>query len=143
MMTGFAFAHGGEVHPTTGLSTIGVAVAFDPVEGKGRPVTGRLTLTIPKGWHLYAHGAPDEFVPVSVTQQAGTVDSWQVLWPPFTFVTIENERMPVYEGSVTIPLEGTLAVDAPAVWKGTVTFQACGADLCLPPETREVRGELR
>ena len=141
-MTSVAFAHGGERHPTSTLPKIDVAVAFDRVTAKGDAVTGTLTLTVPEGWHLYAEGAPEEFVAASITSTDGVVDHWHAAWPKAGVVEFEGIKMPVYEGRVIVPLEGRLTVDPPATWHGVVTFQACGAELCLPPETREVTAGL-
>ena len=91
----------------------------------------RLTLeaALAKGLHVYAPGAPAEFIPVSWTLNG--VKSTDPLWPP-------ADKRFQYSGTfraardITLP---PLLKNETLVIEGAFRYQSCTNRICYPPET--------
>ena len=103
-----------------------------------------LTLTIQKGWHLYANPAGNEVVKPTVLALApnSLAQLVEVRYPPGESKTLASsgaEEVSLYEGEVILTARVRLDKDTPA---DTLTFQlryqACNDRACLAPTTLKV-----
>lgn len=98
----------------------------------------RLTLegALAKGLHVYAPGAPEDFIPV-----AWTIDGFKTtepIWP-------KPDKKFQYSGVFTASRDVTLPPmlkDETLVIKGTFRYQSCTNRICYPPETVPVEWRL-
>jgi len=102
-----------------------------------------IQLQIDEGWHVNANPTSLPFlIPTSVELlKAGPGQRIQVEYPPGTLFhpRFSLEKIATYQGEVKLPVK--LPDDLPGAATLAVTFQACNASSCLPPET--VNLELR
>ena len=101
-----------------------------------------VTLEILDHWHINAHPAANESAietSVKIEDQPG-IDVESIVYPPPHVVTlpIDNQPMKVWDGrtAIRVPLEVAKNATLGAhTLKGTVRFQACNDQVCLPPAT--------
>jgi uncharacterized protein YyaL (SSP411 family) len=102
-----------------------------------------IQLQIDEGWHVNANPASLPFlIPTSVELlKASPGQRIQVEYPPGTLFhpRFSLEKIATYQGEVELPVK--LPEDLPGASALAVTFQACDASSCLPPETLNL--ELR
>jgi uncharacterized protein YyaL (SSP411 family) len=96
-----------------------------------------IQLQIDEGWHVNANPPSLPFlVPTSVELlRAGPGQRVQVEYPPGTLFhpRFSLEKIATYRGQLELPVK--LPDDLPGAAALAVTFQACDASTCLPPET--------
>jgi thiol:disulfide interchange protein DsbD len=112
----------------------------------GKPVIIILSAKIDDGWHLYGLTQPPGPAPLTLTiDKSG----------PFTLAGAITESAPIqkfdpnfgattqyHEDAATITLPLTIAADAALGWTPfqlTVNFQACNAQVCLPPKDEKLQ----
>ena len=107
-----------------------------PGEGGWRPF--RLVLTIAPGWHVNANPASDPYlIPTEVKGKGGTVRGLLYPAPEQLQPSYAAEPIAIYQGKVEVT--GEVHADQPGADAGLLlTYQACDAERCLPPVTREV-----
>lgn len=122
-----------------------VTLEVDPPHDLDPGERGKLhvKLKLRSGWHVNANPPTlDYLVPTSVeVELANGLQSLPPRYPPgkrhrFAFA---DEPLSVYEekAEIEIPIQATLdAVPGSRVVRGTVRFQACNDQLCLPPATK-------
>lgn len=138
-----ALAGFGEVGST--LPELTITSSFPSNVKQGAKVTGDIAIEIPKGWHLYAPG-DHKYKKLSVTKGAGPLSRVKFIYPPGVMKDIAGERVPLYEGLITVSFEGEVAKKAAvghATWKPEVTWQSCSDTICLAPETGELTIEFK
>ena len=99
------------------------------------------------GFHLYADGAPDAFMPATLTVEGAGIRSGTPTWPEphrLDMPTMGGNAVPVWEGDVTVTITVTATselirlghgLDVPeAVIDLTLHFQACNDDTCMMPD---------
>jgi thiol:disulfide interchange protein DsbD len=116
-----------------------VQVAAAPVSvPAGGTATASVKLTILATWHVNANPPALEYnIPTKVTlASAGGLTPGRVHYPPgkqekFGF---EDAPLLVYDGTVevNVPIAATAAAASQAL-QGTVEYQACNNEVCLPP----------
>lgn len=91
----------------------------------------RLTLegALGKGLHVYAPGAPEEFIPVAWTLEG--VKATDPVWPK---ADKNSQYSGVFSAARDITLPPQLK-DETLVIKGTFRYQSCTDRICYPPET--------
>jgi thiol:disulfide interchange protein len=111
----------------------------------GKPLTIILSAKIDDGWHLYGLTQPPGPAPLTLTiDKSG----------PFSLAGAITESAPIqkfdpnfgattqyHEDAATVTLPLTIAADAPlgqTPFRLTVNFQACNAQVCLPPKDEKL-----
>ncbi len=119
----------------------GAGAKADP----GKPLTIILSAKIDDGWHLYGLTQPPGPAPLTLTiDKSG----------PFSLAGAITESAPIqkfdpnfgattqyHEDAATVTLPLTIAADAPlgrTPFRLTVNFQACNAQVCLPPKDEKL-----
>jgi uncharacterized protein YyaL (SSP411 family) len=122
-------------------------VADTPAVAPGREVDVAVSLSIEKGWHLYAN--PNGTTTLKPTQLTLAADQpatlVEVVYPAATATLSTpgvDEKAGVYEGRVTLRARVKIAADArtgPLAIGFLVNYQACNDRACLAPATLKVR----
>lgn len=114
----------------------------------GARAVARLKATIKPGWHLYAlNQAPGGPVATKISLAKGQNWSLRGKVEEPTPITKHDPNFNIatnfYQNtaSFTLPLRATGRAGSSVAVK--VLFQTCNDELCLPPRTVEVRGEVR
>jgi DsbC/DsbD-like thiol-disulfide interchange protein len=91
----------------------------------------RLTLegALGKGLHVYAPGAPEEFIPVAWTIEG--VKATDPVWPKAD-KKFQYSRVFGAARDITLPPQ---LKDETLIVKGTFRYQSCTDRICYPPET--------
>ncbi len=112
----------------------------------GATVEVAITFDVLPTWHINANRPNEDFLVPSVLalRAAPGVQSAAPRYPAAHQVTLSFSETPlaVYEGTTTIMLPLTAAADAapgPRTIVGTLRFQGCNDQVCLPPATVPVR----
>ncbi len=101
--------------------------------------TAEVRLTLVPGWHANANPpSPDYMIPTEVVfESAEGLSAGPPAYPPAVPLKVGFEANPisVYGGTVVVrvPVTATGAAGGAHVLKGTVRFQACNDQVCLPP----------
>lgn len=128
------------VAPKSGHAAIQAA----PADANGKPGT-KLSLFVevtPKpGIHVYAPGAND-YIPITVTLNAGGVKAGKLTYPKSEVATIADERVPVFQKpfrlTQDVTIDKSVKPGSNVVVTGTVHYQACDDRVCYPPESAPV-----
>jgi len=112
----------------------------------GTTVDVVVTFDIQPTWHMNAHRPHEDFLVPTVLEfpAAPGVRPGAPRYPDAHEVTLSFSETPlaVYEGTTTIVVPLTAAADAapgPRTITGTLRFQACDNQVCLPPATVPIR----
>src|SRR5262249_50287542 len=112
------------------------AVALDP-GGKGE---ARVTFLVRAPWHVNAHKPNESFlVPTVLTLHAtGGVNPGAAAYPKATQAKLSFSDTPlaVYQDAFTVTVPLTVdagAAPGPHTLAGTLRFQSCNDQVCLPP----------
>jgi thiol:disulfide interchange protein DsbD len=136
-LTGPAVAQPGSIPAPSAL----VKIAADPVTiAAGGQGTVKVRLTIAPSWHINANPPfPDYMIP-TVVELAGTsgVRVGEAVYPQPHLVKLgfDESELFVYDGiaEVTVPVSvAASAAGGASELKGTLRFQACNDQVCLPP----------
>jgi DsbC/DsbD-like thiol-disulfide interchange protein len=121
-------------------------VAASPADVSGKP-GARLSLSLdvtPKtGIHVYAPGAGDFYIPITVKLNAQPqIKAGKIVYPKSQTMTFADEKVAVFEKPFQLTQDVTLdkslkAGDTVHV-TGTVSYQACDDAVCYPPESAPV-----
>lgn len=105
----------------------------------GGAARGEITVEIPEGWHFYAPGV-EKYKKLDIKATEGPLEGVKFTYPQGEMATLVDEKVPVYQGKVTVKFEGKAASAKPGavVFRPVISWQACSANICLPPESREV-----
>ena len=113
---------------------------------RGTVVEATISFTVLDGWHINAHRPNEDFlVPTVLTLQgAAGVTPGAVRYPDAKQVQLSFSETPlaVYEenASLVVPLSiDPSAAEGPRTLRGTLRFQACNDEVCLPPAAVPVR----
>lgn len=116
-----------------------------PVAAAGRAVQVHLTLTVDAGWHVNTHAPTQDYL---VPTQLGSTRSSAIRLGPVVYpkpvvrrVSFVSETLQLWEGSTSMLASGTVPQDTPPGEAQAVlelTYQACSATACLPPETHRL-----
>ncbi|HEU5163077.1 MAG TPA: cytochrome c biogenesis protein CcdA, partial [Thermoanaerobaculia bacterium] len=126
-----------------------VSVAIAVAEGgrlSGEVVRGTLGITIAEGWHINSAHPKDDFsIPTVAKLSSAGVRFEDLAYPPhveraFTFAG--GELLAVYEGSISIPFQGTRTAGGAVAIDAVVSYQACNDRVCLPPRSEKARVEI-
>ncbi|MER3413327.1 MAG: hypothetical protein C4341_03640 [Armatimonadota bacterium] len=98
---------------------------------------------VPEGFHAYTPEVGGSYRPLRIDLKEGPVD---MLKPDFPkgemkqFPGLSSEPLPVYEGTVDIPVEVTLSKDAKGEVTATLTVetQLCTDAVCYQPNLHDV-----
>jgi thiol:disulfide interchange protein DsbD len=143
---------GGSLGPSLGGQAppehlVHVAIAIE--EGgrrAGDPVRGTLGVTLAEGWHINSASPKDDFsIPTIVKLESAGARFGDPVYPPHVeraFAFAGGELLAVYEGSLSIPFEGTRTVGGAIAIDATVSYQACNDRVCLPPRSEKARVEI-
>ena len=131
------FEGGGQaIPPTEELVQVSVAA----VDAKaGTTAEAVVTLTIAQGWHINANPPSPDLIPTTVTVKPGAgTTAGGALYPPAhdEKLSFSDEAVRVYDGTVSIRVPIAIAASAPngrQTLKGTLAFQSCNNQVCLPP----------
>ncbi len=107
-------------------------------------------LTIAKPWHINSNPPSGEFqIPtiVSLSDSSG-IEFGEIIYPAGEMRTFafSEEAISVYEktvyafASVTLPKDFT---DSSVTLKGSLQYQACDDEVCLPPKTISFKKEMK
>jgi hypothetical protein len=113
----------------------------------GQHLRLHLTFTLTRGLHVYAPGAPPEFIPVR--WRIGDSPAWnssESVWPDpeKTALYGAGDKVPNYSGTVRLSRElrlasqqvlQTAAPQGELAVTGEFRYQACDEKVCYPPET--------
>lgn len=98
-----------------------------------------VNLTILPGWHINANPPSPDMIPTQVTvaPHAGVTPGTPV-YPQAREekLSFAEDVVRVYDGTVAVKLPLTIAADAPSgrmKLRGTLAFQSCNNQVCLPP----------
>lgn len=112
----------------------------------GATVEVAIPFEVMAGWHINAHRPNEDFlIPTGITiGTQGGLTPGAARYPAARQVTLSFSDTPlaVYEGRTTIVVPITVAADAAPgerALTGTLRFQACNDQVCLPPMTVPVR----
>lgn len=119
---------------------VSAALSTNAVHAGDKP-TVAVIVTVHDGLHAQSHTPFDEFAIKFelATDKSDQVSFGEARYPDPLVKTFPNlGKLSVYEGKTIIRVPVTINADAkPGALKlsGNVTFQACNADTCFPPET--------
>jgi thiol:disulfide interchange protein DsbD len=112
----------------------------------GTTVEVEIPFTVLGGWHINAHRPNEEFLVASVLTLASApgVKVGAARYPDAKQVNLSFSETPlaVYEGDATIVVPITIEAGAPTgerALAGSLRFQACNDQVCLPPAGVPVR----
>lgn len=132
------FGSGGDIPDTKDLVKIHVA----PVHvAAGGSVRVPVELTIASGWHINANPAANEnaiATEVAIQAAGGLSGSPSYPAPKIEKLSFDPEPLLVWDGATTVPVTLKAAAGAAAgarTLQGTVRFQSCNDQVCLPPAT--------
>ncbi len=133
---------GGAVPPAEKL----VKIAAEPVTiAAGAKGTAKVSLTIAPTWHINANPpSPDYMIPTVLTlEPAAGVTAGDPVYPAPHMVRLgfDESDLFVYDGTavITVPVEvAAAATNGRHELKGTLRFQSCNDQVCLPPHTLPV-----
>lgn len=130
LLTGrFGLRAGAAQSTVTGKRIEVTTAAASAVVRGGQRLSLQLTARLAPGLHVYAPGAPEDFIPVAWTIEGAKAG--EVSWP-------KPDAQFLYSGAFTATREVTLPqrLDAEQVeLRGTFRYQACTDKICYPPET--------
>ena len=99
------------------------------------------------GFHLYATGAPDAFMPATLTVEGAGIRSGAPSWPEphrLDMPMMGGDAVPVWEGDVTVTIPVTATSELIRLGHGLdvneavidlrLSFQACNDDTCMMPD---------
>jgi hypothetical protein len=145
----YGVAGGNQIHIENDHFTI-VAYPSQNVARRGNRLTLVLALTTAAKTHLYAPGAGDNgYTPVDfsidekpfLTAHGARYPEPAILEMPFI-----DERIPIYEGTVRIAQDVTIAHDYEETGEikvtGNLEYQACYETFCYAPDSIPIRFEL-
>jgi DsbC/DsbD-like thiol-disulfide interchange protein len=144
LVLGFAFsaADTGEAAPKKSDAEVKVTARADKPDPSGKQVV-TVTLTINKGWHVYANpvGLEDLAAAATVVTIVGAnkLDDVKVTYPAGT--VIKDKVLgdyKVYEDKVEIKAVVQRAKGDSGALEATAKFQACNDKMCLPAATVKV-----
>ena len=100
----------------------------------GDDVTGVITATIEKGWHVNsAHPLESFAIPTTLTFDSA--DIVKADFPPHvikSFTFSGGSKLAVYEGTIAIPFTAKVKNGAQTI-NASLHYQACNDTVCLPP----------
>ena len=140
VLAGHAIAQpGGSIPPPGEL----VKIAAEPVAiAAGGEGTATIRLTITPSWHINANPPfPDYMIPTVVELGAtrGVRPSEPAYPPPHLVkLSFDDSELFVYDGVADVKMPLAVAADAANgahVLKGSLRFQACNDQVCLPPHS--------
>ena len=106
----------------------------------GAKAVAEIGLVVRQGWHVNAHRPSEDYLVPTVVRLVGApgITPGAALYPPAARVKLAFAETPlaVYEGALRVRLPIEAARDARAgerTLQGTVRFQACNDQVCLPP----------
>lgn len=101
-------------------------------------VTGVIIITIPAGWHLYAPGADEKYISLSIEPGQGPISGVVFTYPDGEMKMLLSDLVPLYHGEVTIEFTATLIEANGGVWRPMIRWQTCSEEICLLPEKRSL-----
>jgi DsbC/DsbD-like thiol-disulfide interchange protein len=128
--------------PKPGHATITPAPA--EVAGKaGAKLSLSVDVTPKPGVHVYAPGAGEFYIPITVKLQPQTeLKPGKLVYPKAETMVFADEKVAVFEKpfqlTQDVMLEKSLKAGATVVVAGTVNYQACDDKVCFPPESAPV-----
>lgn len=137
---------GAAAPPPPAAELVRVAEAA-PVRGaRGTVVEATISFTVLDGWHINAHRPNEDFLVPTVLALEGTagVTPGAVRYPEGRQVRLSFSETPlaVYEENATLDVPLSIdpsAAEGPRTLRGTLRFQACNNEICLPPAAVPVR----
>ncbi len=114
----------------------GVVDARAALDAQGRTLT--VTLRLAPGWHVNANKPlEDFFIPTELSVDGAAPAS--VSYPPAVRRSLgfHDKALALYEG--TVALTASLGEKATAPVRATLRLQACSDEICLEPETADLR----
>lgn len=166
--TTLAFEHGAQTGRgpavTLEASEVTLRLEFSSLHvHTGQEISYAATLDIAPGWHLYGPGAGAAYQPLELLFDGPLVGAHRIAFPPAVTMLQpgESETVPTYAGQIegrgrirltwSPPVHGSRHVagladvlkarqTAPGdyVLTGTLTYQACGENTCMPPVRRAI-----
>lgn len=131
------------VHAETVQATLAVVPAN---ASAGEEVELRLTLTVAESWHAYGHtGGPAGQSPLELKTilPSGIEPFGDWVWPKPEIV-YEGRAIEIYTGQQTFTRELKITTASNEVtFRVEVSYQACTAEFCGPPETVEATTVLK
>ncbi len=121
----------------------------------GQRILLSVTLEMDKEMHVYAPGVADYHAVEWKIADSPAAKPHEVVYPKAKILFLEaiQEKVPVYEGKLTLLRDITLAQEKPLRGAadtngivhitGTLKYQACSDRLCFPPETVPVEWKLQ
>ncbi|MBM3724071.1 MAG: redoxin domain-containing protein [Acidobacteria bacterium] len=118
----------------------------------GQRVTLELEIAMPKGLHVYAPGAPADYIALDLALDASPL--WKAHpteYPKSRTTKIAREHVPVFERTFNVVRDVTVYPDAKLrlgastsdlTVTGKLRYQACDRKQCFPPETVPVAWKL-
>lgn len=121
--------------------TAKVEVKAEVQMGKAGKVSGKITVTIPDGWHAYQNPPASEYEnPVRVASKTKGFTFTKITYPKGEDYVSSGNKSKVYFNSVVIPFEGKSDSKLKPS-KGTyrvkfaVDYQLCSDRTCIPPDS--------
>jgi DsbC/DsbD-like thiol-disulfide interchange protein len=128
--------------PKPGHATVTPSPAI--VDGKAGAKVSLVVDVQPKpGIHVYAPGAGEFYIPITVTlNPQAQLKAGKVVYPKSQTMTFADEKVAVFERpfqlAQDVTLEKSLKPGASLVVTGTVNYQACDDKVCFAPESAPV-----
>lgn len=132
------FGAGGDIPDTKDLVKIHVAPVHVPAGGSAK---ASVELTILSGWHINANPAANEnaiATEIAVAAAGGLAGKPGYPSPKIEKLSFDPEPLLVYDGVTSVPVTLQAAATAATgshTLKGTIRFQSCNDQVCLPPAT--------
>lgn len=108
---------------------------------KGGKVTGKVTVTIPDGWHGYQNPPASEYEnPIKLSSKTKGFTFTKISYPKGEDYVSSGNKSKVYFNSVVIPFEAKSdsklkPTKGQYVVKFAVDYQLCSDRSCIPPDT--------
>ena len=108
---------------------------------KGGKVSGKVTITIPEGWHAYQNPPASEYEnPIKLSSKTKGFTFTKVSYPKGEDYVSSGNKSKVYFSSVVIPFEAKSdsklqPTKGQYQVKFAVDYQLCSDRSCIPPDT--------
>lgn len=119
------------------IVSLSVSAPKAVVINKPFELTAKITILPP--YHIQANSAAPNFIPTEVhLKKIVAVHLLQVSYPKPKLVLFAGQRIPVYEGTVSVLLR--MNITRPGTWKVPLVlhYQGCNDKSCYPPANLEI-----
>ena len=101
-----------------------------------KPFTVIVVITIEKPYHIQGHPSEKDFIETQLTlKQVNGIHLEKIIYPKPSMISFSGERIPVYEGKITIKAVVKASKPGLAQLPFSLKYQGCDNQICFPPSS--------